>query len=392
MKRSTIIFLLLTIALFAREPWMDFFPELREVYAVQTDNMIIDLESDADGNLYVLSQSSGRFFVDAYSTNGEKFRSMNDTLNLSEYTNTLALRVSDHGEIVVVRGWDRLLETPVNWVFDSTNMDILAETGLLKFAEWLSVSPKGNYFALQGYIRKDSQVPFVYDREEREVEFEYFVEHASFATWKGEEVIIATEIRPESRYLVIRGIESGKIHMERKMTEGESNVIVQEKKSALIDSTLLILTRVCKNPSLFCYNPHTGDLRWSDESQPDISVVSPALNNETVILHGNLCSRLTDGLHEPVFNYCEDFEHYNTRLMLTLNAEPTVWPDIEISVLSHTLYIRDYEFYSVLMPYSNKNDLAAVEIDGKFDGFVVDGVSYVVFAHGSTARVYEIPQ
>ncbi|MGC9315728.1 MAG: hypothetical protein ACP5G4_08930 [bacterium] len=392
MKRSTIIILLLTIALFAREPWMDFFPELREVYAVQAENMIIDLESDADGNLYVLSQSPGRFYVDVYSPEGVNIRSMNDTLNLSEYTNTLALRVSDPGEIVVVRGWDRLLETPVNWVFDSTNTDILKDTGLLKFAEWLSVSPKGNYFALQGYIRKDSQVPFVYDREEQEIEFEYFVEHASFATWKGEEVIIATEIRAESRYLVIRGLESGKIHMERKMTEGESNVIVQETKSALTDKALFILTRVCKNPSLFCYDPHTGDLRWSDESQPDISVVRPALNDEAVILHGNLCSRLIDGIHDPVFNYCEDFEHYNTRLMLTLNAEPTVWPDIEISVLSHTLYIRDYEFHSLILPYANKSNLAAVEIEGKFDGFVLNGVSYVVFAHGSTARVYEIPQ
>ncbi len=378
------------LVLTAVEPWLEFFPETREVFSVEVNKEIVDLEIDDVGNLYVLSQSPGSLFVDVFSVEGEKIRSLWDSLALSEYTTPLCLRTSDRGEIVIVRGWDRLLETPVNWVFDSTNTDILDETGLLKYAEWLSVSPLGNYLAMQGYIRRDSEISFVYNLESEKAEFEYQIEHAAFEKIDDNEVIIATEIRPEGRYLVIRDMETREIYMERKLTTAESNVIVQEDKSALTDDALFVLTRACRNPALYCYDRNTGELLWEDETKLDVAAIEPTMKRDATSVQGYLCSWILTADETPILDYCEDFKTADTRLLMSLDTNPTVWSDIQVLAVSYSIFTKYFEYFSIVLPYSNPEMLIPVQFEGKIDGFLLDDDSYIVYAKDRSVIVYKI--
>lgn len=388
--KKLILLLILTMAIFATQAWRDFFPKTTEIYSCDIGREIVDVETDTASNLYVLSHSPGSLHVDVFSQQGKTIRTVKDTLILSEYTRPLSIEVSDDGRIILVRGWDRFVETPVNWVFDTTNEDILDKTGLLKYAEWLTISPSGNYFTMQGYIRRNSEIPFVYDLNSEEIDFEYQIEHAAFGKIDGREVLIATEKRPESRYLVIRDLETRETYMERQLTEGEYNVIVQDGKSALTKDALFILTRACKNPALFCYDRKTGELFWEDESRSDIAKIAPTLNGDAAVVQGFMCSRIYETDEIPVVNYCEDFENVDTRLLMSLHTEPTVWSDIQILATSYTVYLKRFLFFSVVMPYSDPDILAPVQFEGIMDGFLLDGESYVIYALDSTVTVYRI--
>lgn len=390
MKNCLIVLFFLPIILFAREPWQDLFPETSEVFSAKFDYDVLDIETDAEGNLYVLSNGNRRFFVDVFSIEGLKIRSFGDSLKLTaEYTNPLCLRISERGEIVIVRGWDRLLETPVNWVFDSTGKDILEETHLLKYAEWLSVSPKGTHYTLQGYIRQDSYIPFIYNRNFEQIELEYPIENAVFDIYRGDEVFIATEIRENSRYLAIRKLDSHEILMERRLTEAENPIIMQEGKFALIDDALFVLTRVCRSPGLFCYSLD-GALLWSDEADQDIKVMKPTLSREHIVTHGAICSKILGLSEEPILDFCDDFMTYDNRLFMSLDTEPTVWPDIEMLAVSFTLHLPEFELHSILLPYSNRNMLAPVQFEGKMGGFRFENEDYIVFAKEKSVTIYKI--
>ncbi len=378
------------VILFSNQPWMDFFPEISEEYSVNLENIVLDIETDALGNLYVLSIGNRRFFVDVFSIEGLKIRSFGDSLMLTaEYTNPLCLRVSERGEIVIVRGWDRLLETPVNWVFDSSGKDVLEETHLLKYAEWLSVSPKGTHFTLQGYIRQDSYIPFLYNRDFEQIELEYTIENAVFDIFRGDEVFIATEIRENGRYLVIRKLDSNEIQMERLLTEAENPIIMQEGKFALIDDALFVLTKVCRSPGVFCYSLD-GTLRWSNEADQDIKVMKPTLTREHIVTHGAICSKILGISEEPILDFCDNFMTYDNRLFMSLDTEPTVWPGIEMLAVSFTLHLPDFELHTTLMTYSNRNLLAPVQFDGKMTGFRLGTEEYVAFAKDKSVTIYKI--
>jgi len=390
MKKTLMIIILSITPLLASSAWIDFFPPLEKIYAYSAPSTIVDMEADDAGLLYILTMASDSVFVEVISTSGELVRTCRSALGPTTNAYPVGIQLSRHGEIIVVRGWEKVLETPVNWVFDSTGYDILEPTHLLKYAEWLQVSPCGNFFSCQGYRGENSQIPGIYDRNFNEIFADLPLEQGFFARSGDIDMLVAKENREKDQYLTARELPSAKILFETKLDDNTSRLSVQEAKIAVTENCIFTLSNLCANRTLYCFDAKTGDFLWENQTQTDIIDIGSGLDGDAVAIRGNFCYVVRDVSGEVSLDYCLDLLEVNFDFSFSDKVESTIWLKYSILVSSFFLYDDDYIFQSLIFTFGDEKSTAPIQVLNLFDGFILNGSYYIVEAFENQVSLYRI--
>ncbi len=242
----------------------DIFPETEIVFEKEFAGDIVDFEMDSVGRLYVLTESAESLSVLVLDMDGNITRTIDCDKGITPAPHPVRIEVSRGGEIVLVWGLDTGIDTPINWVFDESGKDILPPENVLKFAEWLQVSPSGNYFTCQGF-KVSSGINNVYRRDWTPVKWERrFLHHGYFVGIdSGEEVLLFTESDTMGTGLAMAKLPSQEDIFRRHLPPNESFLLPHRGRMAASENLLVMNYPGHLGGQIYGIDPSNGKIIWT---------------------------------------------------------------------------------------------------------------------------------
>ncbi len=385
-----LICLIITIPLLAA--WRDFFPKTEEIFVRQCRPTAIDFTMDKSGRLFVLSEGEDSVFVEIFSPEGKSKLTIGGALGPTPAPETYEIQISENGEIIVVRGMDSSLDSPINWVFDGGGREILPGDNVLKYAEWLRVSPGGNYFSCQGYASRKSIINNIFNRDFEPILTERDVIHGYFIGLAGEqELVLLLERENENYYLCLLELPSEKEHFRTTLDPKLKRVVPHEGITAILDDYFVFLTYACKSSTVYAFSRQSGELVWENQMAFPVDYIGASIDRNSVGLKSFLCTGVLTPNGKEIFSHCESPLDADLSLGMSFRPRFTLWGERRILTTAYYLYDQQEKFKTVIVPFGEgEKEIFPVQLPYLIGGFRVEGRDYVVVLKDNEVGVYQI--
>ncbi len=389
MKKPFLLALIFVLPVIAFDFPADF-PKTQLVFEKKLPLAIVDCDMDTTGRLYVLTESIDSLTVWVIEQSGDISRSMSCDKGPTPKPWAAHIEVSRGGEIALIWGVDTEIKTPINWVFDDSGKDILPPDNVLKYAEWLQVSPSGNFFTCQGYHGL-SGIPDVYRRDWTPVKWEHrLLHHGYFVGSDGDEdLLLFTESDTGGTGLALAKLPSKKDIFIRHLPPNRSYLLPHRGRMAA--SKHLFAMRYPENLGGTTYgvSPVDGSIEWTTDHAMLAIDMAFSDDGRYIAILGGPSTRVLDSLgRELAFD-----THFTPH---GLPYAPGI-PDIEffgdIKTIITSLYLPGYdgEEKSTIIRFDEDwNTSGPTTYLSRIEGFETNGNKLVVRSDGGDLSVYRI--
>ncbi|MCK5833920.1 hypothetical protein KAH81_09675 [bacterium] len=237
--------------------------EAKKLFSFAQDKSIIDFAVDNSLRLYVLSENEDSIEVSVYDTTGKLLSKIPKYKGAISGSDALHLQVSNDGDIIVVWGINLEFDMPVNWIFTAEGNEVLSEDNLLKYAEWLQVSPSGKFFTCQGY-KGTSGISAIYDIDWIPLEWESkSVKHGYFVGKRDDEdLLLFTESDSLETSLALIKLQSREVLFSEQLSRKESSIMPYRSRIAFSERLFVMNYSVELGEDILGFDALTGQLSW----------------------------------------------------------------------------------------------------------------------------------
>ncbi|HHS51054.1 MAG TPA: hypothetical protein ENN07_08065 [candidate division Zixibacteria bacterium] len=360
-----------------------------EVFSLEFDRMVIDFDMDEESRLYFLTETEESLFVTVLDAEGQVVRELSAFKGQTPKPFVLQVIASDNGQTVLVRGEDTELETPINWVFDESGEDILPFDHLLKYAEWLQLSPSGNYFTAQGY-RALSTIGQIYDIEFNEVEWPRRAFYQGlFVGADGEDIVLFTEADTGGTALAMAKLPSQEIIFSRPLGIWEAHMLPHRGRVAMHNDLLVMMRPPGRGSDVIGIDAKTGRVLWQAECLMNASGVSFSDDGSYIAVFG--------GPSIMIFNNIGDelafFQNENSDIPLFAPGIPNFTFFEDRRAIVTKLYIPEHRYgmRSVVLGFDDEwGSGGSSTAFFNFEGFSRDAGRFAAFHKDGILRLLKL--
>ena len=395
LTRSAVLLALLPFIILAGEPVLDeYFPDATPLFTFSAPQPLIDMAVDSDGSFYLIYEKPDSIAVQKLSSNGEPRSLMTAFLGVTPNPELLHIEVSNAGEKTVVWGIDTELDTPINWVFDTTGRDILHQDNVLKYAEWLQVSPGGGFFACQGY-RDISTIPAVFTDEwdkidvgsDNERRHGYFVGTSE----DGEDLLLLTEPDSNDILISLTKLPSRERVFETRLGQDYKDLVAHRTNIAVTENYYILQYTRANNRKVTGFRKDDGKFDWSLDPLFEINDIAPSLNGKYVGFTGYFCMETLTETGIEIAYRCDMNRKPPVPLYWPGFPEITVWN--EYGVLAAALNFPDSVNTSrtTIVKFDRESVDSPQMLPYRIEGFRIAGTDFVAIIRDSVLEIFELP-
>lgn len=390
--RFIFLSMLLFSALLAMETYLDYFPDAVEKFTFIAEKRIIDVAVDEVGDVYVLTESAESLFVQKLSDDGKPKAFYRCSKGPTPRPIAVRIEISRKGETVLVQGIDKELNTPINWVFDSTGNDILPVENVLKYAEWLQVSPSGKYFTCQGYDTP-SRISDVYDISWKRLKWNgQMVYHALFVGSSGEsDLLLMTEPDTGGKAFSLTELPSQKAIFKEPMWHRTALLTAHKGRAILLDDCVVMNAPFDFGGVIYGFDSKNGKMIWHIDPFAETIHMARSFEGNEVVLVGSYCIQILNAKGEDLSHACfADFEGMKPFYPGILDV--SFWAKRKI--LLATVYYHGFPI-PIRTGIITFDDSFKAQIPQGFplrvEGFVVGGSQHLLCADERELKVFRLP-
>ncbi|GEM_PF-2390794 len=404
--KHIIFFLIITFAAFGSEElWRGHFPDAELLFSYDATLPVHDIASDTAGNIYILCSDSDSVYIHVISRDGNLSRDVSTPLGPTPNPQLLYIEVSRDGKTVLVCGQDIELKTPINYVLDEAGNDILPEDNVLKYAEWLQLSPSGNYFVSQGFDGLPT-IQSIFNRNWEEVPLPYGKIDAGYfldSSPEGQDLLLATESDSIGKLLSLIELPSAAEPAEtveyafKQYLPSDHNDIVPNRMFVCMCNDYIIITNPpSRSGTINGFERENGKFSWylgaADLTYGIIKATS-SFDGEMACFIGRWCIQILKENGVELSNLCEPVYDLSKPFFQPGVPNVSLWNDRR--VLSVALYIPWYvkPIRTILLGFDKDwNAYSPQELPYRIEGFYIHGEYLLAEVQGSKVNLYLLPE
>jgi len=387
-----IVLIIASISLGANPSWETLFPKLDQDFTLKVPNPIVDIELDSHGNWYILHQDSDSLYIEIVNRRGKHKETYSCDLGVTPNPVVRDMTLSESGKILII-GSDYELTTPINWVLDENGEDILPAENVLKYAEWLQISPGGDFFTSQGYSNL-SVFPDVYTSNWEKYQLEKrWIHHGYFIGLgdNGEDLLLMTETDTAGTGLALLALPSQEELFTEHLEPANSYLLPHRGRITAGKDILVMTLPENIGGKIYGLNRENGEILWTMDPTDRLVQLGTSFEGNKFAYIGDYCVQIIDNEGTELSLYCADYRKTNGPVFRPGIPTITFWEKYGLLMVNLSTPGSQIAARTIVMNFTQDWEATKfAPLNFTLKGFNTEKEDFLANARGKELEIYKI--